>query len=175
MAAVTVRCMPCWLFYGSPTSQMRVLLPPAQVRDAGNLLTRAGFTIPSVDTDEVTVHYGRPRELAGHLRRMGEGNAVRARRATLRRATAARADDVYAAKFGAEDGSVPATFQVRPSLCTAARTVHGHLLHGEADSEVYSRVSCKGWSWITSGGMHSCWLVAWLSMGVSLCFPRLFT
>lgn len=28
-----------------------------QVRDAGNLLTRAGFTLPGVDIDEYTVKY----------------------------------------------------------------------------------------------------------------------
>ncbi|KAL3325896.1 hypothetical protein AABB24_036893 [Solanum stoloniferum] len=33
------------------------LSPLAQVRDAGNLLTRAGFTLPGVDVDEYTVRY----------------------------------------------------------------------------------------------------------------------
>lgn len=28
-----------------------------QVRDAGNLLTRAGFALPTVDVDEYTVRY----------------------------------------------------------------------------------------------------------------------
>lgn len=28
-----------------------------QVRDAGNLLTRAGFTLPGVDVDEYTIRY----------------------------------------------------------------------------------------------------------------------
>lgn len=28
-----------------------------QVRDAGNLLTRAGFNLPGVDVDEYTVRY----------------------------------------------------------------------------------------------------------------------
>lgn len=31
--------------------------PLAQVRDAGNLLTRAGFNLPGVDVDEYTVKY----------------------------------------------------------------------------------------------------------------------
>jgi NADH dehydrogenase [ubiquinone] 1 alpha subcomplex assembly factor 5 len=31
--------------------------PLAQVRDAGNLLTRAGFTLPGVDVDQYTVKY----------------------------------------------------------------------------------------------------------------------
>jgi len=39
-----------------------------QVRDAGNLLTRAGLTIPAVDVDEVVVRYGTPMELIAHLR-----------------------------------------------------------------------------------------------------------
>ena len=39
-----------------------------QVRDAGNLLTRAGFAIPSVDTDDVAVHYQDPMQLVRHLR-----------------------------------------------------------------------------------------------------------
>ncbi|KAL8041205.1 hypothetical protein ABFX02_10G151300 [Erythranthe guttata] len=33
------------------------LSPLAQVRDAGNLLTRAGFSLPGVDVDEYTVRY----------------------------------------------------------------------------------------------------------------------
>lgn len=39
-----------------------------QVRDAGNLLTRAGLNIPSVDIDELTAHYGGLDELVDHLR-----------------------------------------------------------------------------------------------------------
>ena len=39
-----------------------------QVRDAGNLLTRAGLSIPSVDLEDVTVHYRTPLELVQHLR-----------------------------------------------------------------------------------------------------------
>ena len=60
-----------------------------------------------------------PDELHGHLRRMGESNAVKARRPLLRPATAARAAEVYAAKFGAEDGSLPATYQVPGTVSDA--------------------------------------------------------
>lgn len=38
------------------------------MRDAGNLLTRAGLMIPSVDLDEVTVHYSDPDGLVQHIR-----------------------------------------------------------------------------------------------------------
>lgn len=40
----------------------------AQVRDAGNLLTRAGLTIPAVDVDDLVVRYPSAAELVGHLR-----------------------------------------------------------------------------------------------------------
>lgn len=43
-------------------------LPCAQVRDAGNLLTRAGLSIPAVDVDEVTVRYEDAAQLVTHLR-----------------------------------------------------------------------------------------------------------
>ena len=39
-----------------------------QVRDAGNLLTRASLAIPSVDTDEIIVNYRSMDELVRHLR-----------------------------------------------------------------------------------------------------------
>lgn len=40
----------------------------SQVRDGGNLLTRAGLAIPAVDVDEVAVHYRDPAQLVEHLR-----------------------------------------------------------------------------------------------------------
>ncbi|XP_019246364.1 PREDICTED: putative methyltransferase At1g22800 [Nicotiana attenuata] len=40
------------------------LSPLAQVRDAGNLLTRAGFTLPGVDVDEYTVRYSSGKSFA---------------------------------------------------------------------------------------------------------------
>jgi hypothetical protein len=39
-----------------------------QVRDAGNLLTRAGLSIPAVDVDEIQVHYRDAVQLVEHLR-----------------------------------------------------------------------------------------------------------
>ncbi|KAK9804027.1 hypothetical protein WJX73_003892 [Symbiochloris irregularis] len=85
--------------------------PLAQVRDAGNLLTRAGYSIPSVDTDDVTVHYSSPMHLVRHLRAMGESNAATGRQPRLKQATWQAAESKYVEMFGAEDGSVPATFQ----------------------------------------------------------------
>ncbi|XP_008795315.1 putative methyltransferase At1g22800, mitochondrial [Phoenix dactylifera] len=88
------------------------LSPLAQVRDAGNLLTRAGFTLPGVDVDEYTVRYDSALELVEHLRAMGETSALLQRSTILKRDTALATAAVYQSMFGAEDGSVPATFQV---------------------------------------------------------------
>eukprot|EP00268_Persea_americana_P013944 TRINITY_DN16178_c0_g1_i10.p1 TRINITY_DN16178_c0_g1~~TRINITY_DN16178_c0_g1_i10.p1 ORF type:complete len:231 (-),score=59.00 TRINITY_DN16178_c0_g1_i10:456-1148(-) len=86
--------------------------PLAQVRDAGNLLTRAGFTLPGVDVDEYTVRYDSALELIQHLRAMGETNALLQRNNILKKETALATAAVYQSLFGAEDGTVPATFQV---------------------------------------------------------------
>ncbi|KAI4377563.1 hypothetical protein MLD38_015167 [Melastoma candidum] len=86
--------------------------PLAQVRDAGNLLTRAGFTLPGVDVDEYVVRYGSALELIEHLRAMGETNALLQRHAVLKRETALATAAIYESMFAAEDGTIPATFQV---------------------------------------------------------------
>lgn len=47
-----------------------------QVRDAGNLLTRADLALPTVDVDTFMMHYSSPVALVSHLRLMGESNAL---------------------------------------------------------------------------------------------------
>lgn len=86
--------------------------PLAQVRDAGNLLTRAGFTLPSVDVDEYIVRYKNALELIEHLRTMGETNALLQRNSILKKETALATAAIYDSMFAADDGSIPATFQV---------------------------------------------------------------
>ncbi|WJX30392.1 hypothetical protein P8452_18937 [Trifolium repens] len=86
--------------------------PLAQVRDAGNLLTRAGFNLPGVDVDEYTVKYESALELIEHLRAMGETNALSQMNTMLKRDTALATAAIYDSMFASEDGTVPATFQV---------------------------------------------------------------
>ena len=45
-------------------------------RDVSNLLGRAGFTLLTVDIDEVTVNYPSIWELMEDLQAMGESNAI---------------------------------------------------------------------------------------------------
>jgi len=77
-----------------------------------NLLGRAGFTLLTVDVDEVKVAYPSMWELMEDLRDMGESNAVIGRRNHIHRDTLAAASAIYKELHGHEDGTVPATFQV---------------------------------------------------------------
>lgn len=89
--------------------------PLARVRDAGNLLTRAGLQIPSVDVDDIVVNYPDPLALIRHLRTMGESNALVQRRHFLSRDTALAAAAAYVSMFGNKESSnsgVPATYQI---------------------------------------------------------------
>jgi SAM-dependent methyltransferase len=87
--------------------------PFAGVRDAGSLLQRAGFALPVVDTETLTVVYPDPFKLIADLRAMGEANAIIERRRGLtRRATLFEAADRYRKAFADAEGRLPATFQV---------------------------------------------------------------
>ncbi len=86
--------------------------PFADVRDAGQLLQRAGFALPVVDCDTITVSYAEPLKLMRDLRLMGEGNAlIDRRKGFTRRATMMDAAARYREMFGDERGRVTATFQ----------------------------------------------------------------
>lgn len=87
--------------------------PFADMRDAGSLLQRAGFTLPVTDIEPVTVRYSHPLSLMRDLRAMGLANALTARRRSpLRRATLLRALDIYIDRFADPDGKVRATFEM---------------------------------------------------------------
>jgi SAM-dependent methyltransferase len=87
--------------------------PFPDLRDMGALLQRAGFALPVVDADRVTVRYASPFDLLRDLSRMGATNPlVERRRVPLRRATLMRAMELYASRFADPDGKVRATFEI---------------------------------------------------------------
>jgi len=87
--------------------------PFADVRDAGALLQRAGFALPVVDRDRITVTYESALALMADLRAMAETNAVAERMSRFtRRATLLRAAALYQERFGDADGRIPASFEV---------------------------------------------------------------
>ncbi|TRM67864.1 S-adenosyl-L-methionine-dependent methyltransferase [Schizophyllum amplum] len=86
--------------------------PMTGTQDVSNLMGRAGFTMLTVDTDEVKVAYPSMWELLEDLQFMGESSALVGRRPYIHRDTLTAASAIYKALHGNEDGSIPATFQV---------------------------------------------------------------
>jgi NADH dehydrogenase [ubiquinone] 1 alpha subcomplex assembly factor 5 len=86
--------------------------PFAGVGDMGNLLSRAGFTLPAVDQETITIRYKDPYLLMHELQAMGEQNAASLRRTAINPATVHAAAAIYQEMYGEADGSVPATFQI---------------------------------------------------------------
>jgi len=89
------------------------LSPFAEIKDAGNLLGRAGFALPVADRELISVSYDDPIKLMIDLRGMGETNANAQRRTTCtRRATMMRATEIYAERFTNNEGRIPVTFEI---------------------------------------------------------------
>jgi SAM-dependent methyltransferase len=87
--------------------------PFADVRELGALLQRAGFALPVVDADRLTVRYATVIALMRDLRRMGATNILsERRRAPLRRATLHRMMEIYVKRFADADGRLRATFEI---------------------------------------------------------------
>jgi SAM-dependent methyltransferase len=87
--------------------------PFVDARDGAALLQRAGFALPVVDTDTVTVRYDHLLKLLADLRAMGETAALFDRpRAPLTKRIVEDMAAIYADRFGAPDGKVAATFEI---------------------------------------------------------------
>ncbi len=87
--------------------------PFADVRDLGALLQRAGFALPVVDSDRLSVRYDSALALMHDLRCMGATNVLNERRRVpLKRATLQRLAEIYGERFADADGRVRATFEV---------------------------------------------------------------
>ncbi len=87
--------------------------PFIDVRDAGGLLQRAGFALPVVDSEMLTIQYDHPLKLLADLRGMGETNALvsSVKHFTPRRVMMA-AMEHYQQHFTNEAGRVVATIQL---------------------------------------------------------------
>ncbi|PKI84990.1 hypothetical protein MVES1_001464 [Malassezia vespertilionis] len=84
--------------------------PMTDTRDVSSLLSRANFTLQTVDLDEITVYYPGMIEIMQDLQNMGESNAVSNRNTFLHRDTLIAAAATYQALHGTEEGHLPATF-----------------------------------------------------------------
>ena len=87
--------------------------PFADVRDLGALLQRAGFALPVVDSETVTVTYPSPLALMREIKAMGASNMLTSRRRVpVTRRLLARASEAYLERFALPGGRVPATFEI---------------------------------------------------------------
>ncbi|MGB0720016.1 MAG: methyltransferase domain-containing protein [Bdellovibrionales bacterium] len=89
------------------------VFPFADKQDMGALMQRAGFALPVIDSDTVTVSYENIFKLMTDLRGMGESNIIakRARR-TPGKAFFMEAAKHYQENFSEKDGRIAATFEI---------------------------------------------------------------
>lgn len=89
------------------------VFPFADKPQAGNLMQRAGFALPVIDSEILTVTYDNMFGLLKDLRGMGEGNSILARDKKFPgRNFFHRAAAHYAENFSEHDGRIRATFEV---------------------------------------------------------------
>jgi SAM-dependent methyltransferase len=87
--------------------------PFADVGELGALLQRAGFALPVIDSERLTVRYDSALALMHDLRRMGATNVMQERRRRpLKRATMQRVAAIYADRFADADGRLRASFEI---------------------------------------------------------------
>lgn len=87
--------------------------PFADMPQMGNLMQRAGFTLPVIDSEKITVTYDNALKLMQDLRNMGEGNALMERKKNFSTYDYfGRVAQDYAARYSESDGRIVATFEV---------------------------------------------------------------
>ncbi|MFP4313557.1 MAG: class I SAM-dependent methyltransferase [Alphaproteobacteria bacterium] len=89
------------------------VFPFADKQDMGALLQRAGFALPVVDSDQLTVTYENMFKLMAELRAMGESNIIKERdKKNPGKNFFLQVAHYYQHHFAEEDGRIPATFEI---------------------------------------------------------------
>jgi NADH dehydrogenase [ubiquinone] 1 alpha subcomplex assembly factor 5 len=89
------------------------VFPFADKPQAGALLQRAGFALPVIDSEIITVTYDNMFKLLHDLRFMGEGNIIKARqKKNPGRTFFVKAAEYYAKNFAEPDGRIRASFEI---------------------------------------------------------------
>lgn len=87
--------------------------PFADKQQMGGLMQRAGFALPVVDSDIITVTYPDIKTLFADLRGMGQGNIIAARRKGLTHPRLFEtAEEYYRANYTDKDGRLKASFEI---------------------------------------------------------------
>jgi len=87
--------------------------PFIDVRDAGNLLTRAGFALPVTDVDTIEVTYDDMFKLMADIRGTGDNNSILQRhKKNTHRNLFSLAAKIYETEFSNNDSRIKATFDI---------------------------------------------------------------
>lgn len=87
--------------------------PFVEVRDAGGLLQRAGYALPVVDNETLTVNYSDPLKMLQELKAMGETNALLQQHKGLTgKHFWPEVLDYYQSHYALPDGRFPVTVEV---------------------------------------------------------------
>ncbi len=87
--------------------------PFIDVRDAGALMQRAGFALPVVSTERITVTYKDTFSLMKELKAMGENNAlIKNHKGFSSKRLMMRTSEHYQALYANHNGRIPATFDI---------------------------------------------------------------
>ncbi len=83
------------------------------IRDLGTLLQRAGFALPVVDSDRMTVTYRSTLHLMHDLRALGLTNILaQGANSSLNRRILGRLEEIYHDRYPAADSRIRATFEI---------------------------------------------------------------
>jgi NADH dehydrogenase [ubiquinone] 1 alpha subcomplex assembly factor 5 len=89
------------------------VIPFLELREAGSLLSRAGFNEPVIDSETITLTYPNLVTLMHELRGMGQANPLAAARKTFTpRTLFTLAESYYRREFGDDDGRLPLTVEL---------------------------------------------------------------
>jgi len=87
--------------------------PRVDIRDLGSLLQRAGFALPVVDSDRITVTYRSVVHLMRDLRALGLTSVLtQGAGARLNRRILARLEEIYKERYPAAGNRIKATFEI---------------------------------------------------------------
>ncbi len=99
------------------------VFPRMDVRDVGSLMQRAGFALPVVDRETVTVRYSSLFALFHDLRMVGGTNIMYSRsRKPLKRAVLQKLLEIYQARFADSDGKLRVSVEMIWALGWAPHT-----------------------------------------------------
>ena len=86
--------------------------PFGEIRQIGSLLQRAGFTLPVVDSEVLTVRYSSLKKLISDLRAMGATSSLNSNRHFGPRNLFKKTEEVYRKRYQDPDGKIRATFEI---------------------------------------------------------------